>query len=67
MQILSGNSEWLKALCHFDTAEGLDQVMMDELVSKVTVYEDCRVDVEMNYADEKRQFEDVLSELSREA
>ena len=67
LQILSGNSEWLKALCRFDTAEGLDQVMMDELVSKVTVYEDCRVDVEMNYADEKRQFEDVLSELSREA
>lgn len=64
--ILSGNNEWIMAMHRIESAEGLDQAMADDLVKKVTAYEDHRIDVELNYGDEKRLYESILEELLQE-
>ena len=46
-----------------DTKE-LDQNMVDDLVKESRIYEDSRIDIELNYSDEKRLYEDILAELS---
>lgn len=66
-RVLTGNSEWIKALKRVEAVEQLDQRMVDDLISKVTVYRDYRVDVEFNYAYERRRYEAVLEELMMEA
>ena len=66
-QILSGNSKWLEALHKAENASELDQSLVDDLISKVLVYEDDRVEVELNYSEEKNAFEAVLTELLKEA
>ena len=64
--VLSGNNEWIMSMHRIESAEGLDQAMADDLVKKVTAYEDHRIDVELNYADEKRLYESILEELLQE-
>ena len=66
-QILSGNSKWLEALHRAEDASELDQSLVDDLVSRILVYEDDRVEIELNYTEEKNAFESVLAELLEEA
>ena len=66
-QILSGNSKWLEALHKAENASELDQSLVDDLISRVLVYEDDRVEIELNYSEEKNAFEAVLTELLKEA
>lgn len=66
-KILSGNSEWLEALHRVEDAKELDQNMVDDLVKEIRIYEDSRIDIELNYSDEKRLYEDILAELSEGA
>ena len=66
-QILSGNSKWLEALHRAADASELDQSLVDDLVSRILVYEDDRVEIELNYTEEKNTFESVLAELLEEA
>ena len=66
-QILSGNSKWLEALHRAENASELDQSLVDDLISRILVYEDERVEIELNYSDEKNAFEAVLAELTQEA
>lgn len=61
--VLSGNSKWLQALRCADGAEKVDQKMAAELIDRIRIFEECRIEVTFNYCEDKAVFENVVKAL----
>lgn len=61
--VFSRDNQWLRGIRMEDGADGLTDEMIGRLVDVVRVYEDRRVEVVLNYSDERRKLEAVLKEL----
>lgn len=64
--VFSGDNRWLRGIRLADGSEALTDEMIRTLVDVVKIYEDCRVEVVMNYADDRNRLEKVLTELEAE-
>lgn len=66
-RVLSDGGEWLAALRKVEQETAVNQDMVNEMVNKICVYEDGRVEVVLNYADEKKIYKQIVNELSKGA
>lgn len=61
--VFSRENRWLKGIRLADGSEWLTDEMISRLVDVVRIYEDCRVEVVLNYADDRQKLAEVLVEL----
>ena len=62
-EVLSLDNEWIKALHRVEHISEINMELVDCMVKLVKVYEDKRVEVELNYAEQKSVFEQIIAEL----
>jgi hypothetical protein len=62
-EVLTFDNEWLKAMHRFEDAKGIDAALVDSLVRAVKIYEDDRVEVELDYSKQKSAFEQIIAEM----
>ncbi len=63
--VLSLDNKWIAAMHRVESEEGLSESLVKDLIRKVCVYEDNRVEVELNYGEEKALMERILAELEK--
>ena len=63
--VLSDGGDWLTVMHSIEQETEVSQEMVNLLVDKICVYEERKVEVFLNFADEKRIFEQIIEELSR--
>lgn len=61
--VFSKDNRWLKEIHLADGCEELTDELISRLVDVVKVYEDCRVEVVLNYMDERQKLTEVLKGL----
>lgn len=64
--VFSKDNRWLKEIHLADGCEELTDELISRLVDVVKVYEDCRVEVVLNYMDERQKLTEALEELEAE-
>ena len=64
--IFSRDNKWLKEIHLADDAGELTDIMIGRLVDSIKIYEDCRVEVCLNYSDDRGRLEAVLAEMEAE-
>ena len=64
--VFSRDNKWLKGIHIADDAAELTDEMISRLVEVVKVYEDSRVEVVLNYADDREKLAELLKELEAE-
>lgn len=65
--ILSLSNEWLKAIHKAENVTEIDARLVKHLVSSVKIFEDNRVEVELNYGDQRNIFNSIIAEMAGEA
>ena len=61
--VFSRDNRWLRKIHMADDCEALTDDMIRELVDVVKIYEDCRVEVCLNYSSDRQQLETVIREM----
>ena len=64
--VFSRDNKWLKDIHTADDASKLTDEMISRLVDVVKIYEDSRVEVVLNYADDRQKLAELLKELEAE-
>ena len=64
--VFSADNKWLREVHMADGADSLTDEMISRLVGRIKIYEDCRVEVILNYSEDKSRLEKVLAELEAE-
>lgn len=64
--VFSADNKWLREVHMADGADSLTDEMISRLVGRIKIYEDCRVEVLLNYSEDKSRLEKVLAELEAE-
>lgn len=65
--ILSLSNEWLVAIHKAENVTDIDAGLVKQLVSSVKIFEDNRVEVELNYGDQRNIFNRIIAEMAGEA
>lgn len=65
--ILSLSNEWLVAIHKAENVTDIDAGLAKQLVSSVKIFEDNRVEVELNYGDQRNIFNRIIAEMAGEA
>lgn len=64
--VFSRDNKWLKGIHTADDASELTDEMISRLVDVVRIYEDSRVEVVLNYSDDRQKLAELLKELEAE-
>ena len=64
--VFSRDNKWLKGIHTADDASELTDEMISRLVDVVKIYEDSRVEVVLNYSDDRQKLAELLKELEAE-
>lgn len=64
--VFSRDNKWLKGVHIAEDAAALTDEMIGRLVEVVKIYEDCRVEVVLNYTDDREKLAGLLKELEAE-
>ena len=65
--ILSLSNEWLEAIHNAENITEIDAVLVKHLVSSVKIFENNRVEVELNFGDQRNIFNRIIAEMAGEA
>ncbi|MGN8631488.1 recombinase family protein [Blautia sp. HCP3S3_G3] len=65
--ILSLSNEWLVAIHEAENVTEIDAGLVKHLVSSVKIFEDNRVEVELNFRDQRNIFNRIIAEMAGEA
>lgn len=65
--ILSLSNEWLEAIHKAENITEIDVGLVKHLVSSVKIFEDNRVEVELNFGDQRNIFNRIIAEMAGEA
>lgn len=65
--ILSLSNEWLEAIHKAENITEIDAGLVKHLVSSVKIFEDNRVEVELNFGDQRNIFNRIIAEMAGEA
>ena len=65
--ILSLSNEWLEAIHKAENMTEVDAGLVKHLVSSVKIFEDNRVEVELNFGDQRNIFNRIIAEMAGEA
>lgn len=65
--ILSLSNEWLEAIHNAENITEIDAGLVKHLVSSVKIFEDSRVEVELNFRDQRNIFNRIIAEMVGEA
>ena len=65
--ILSLSNEWLEAIHKAENITEIDAGLVKHLVSSVKIFEDNRVEVELNFGDQRNIFNRIITEMAGEA
>lgn len=65
--ILSLSNEWLVAIHEAENVTEIDAGLVKHLVSSVKIFEDNRVEVELNFRDQRNIFNRIIVEMAGEA
>ena len=65
--ILSLSNEWLVAIHKAENVTEIDAGLVKHLVSSVKIFEDNRVEVELNFGDQRNIFNRIIAEMAGEA
>ena len=65
--ILSLSNEWLVAIHKAENVTEIDAGLVNHLVSSVKIFEDNRVEVELNFGDQRNIFNRIIAEMAGEA
>lgn len=63
--VLLMESDWIKALRSAEAVDELNEKLVKSLIRRVLVYEDKRVEVELNYGEQRTVFEQIVQEFQR--
>ena len=64
--ILSLSNEWLVAIHEAENVTEIDVGLVKHLVSAVKIFEDNRVEVELNFGDQRNIFNRIIAEMAGE-
>lgn len=65
--VLSLSNEWLSAIHQAENVTEIDSDLVKHLVSSVKVFEDNRVEVELNFGGQRNIFNRIITEMAGEA
>ena len=65
--ILSLSNEWLVAIHKAENVTEIDAGLVKHLVSSVKIFDDNRVEVELNFGDQRNIFNRIIAEMAGEA
>lgn len=65
--ILSLSNEWLVAIHKAENVTEIDAGLVKHLVSSVKIFDDNRVEVELNFGDQRNIFNRIIAEMADEA
>ena len=65
--VLTFDNEWLKAMYEAGNHTEIDAELVKHLVSSIKVYEGNRIDVELNYGEQRTLFNQIVAEMAGEA
>ena len=65
--ILSLSNEWLEAIHKAENVTEIDAGLVKHLVSSVKIFENNRVEVELNFRDQRNIFNRIIAEMAGEA
>ncbi len=65
--ILSLSNEWLEAIHNAENITEIDAALVKHLVSSVKIFENNRVEVELNFGDQRNIFNRIIAEMAGEA
>lgn len=65
--VLSLSNEWLSAIHQAENVTEIDSDLVKHLVSSVKIFEDNRVEVELNFGDQRNIFNRIIAEMAGEA
>lgn len=65
--IMSLSNEWLEAIHKAENITEIDAGLVKHLVSSVKIFEDNRVEVELNFGDQRNIFNRIIAEMAGEA
>ena len=65
--ILSLSNEWLEAIHNAENITEIDAGLVKHLVSSVKIFDDNRVEVELNFGDQRNIFNRIIAEMAGEA
>ena len=65
--ILSLSNEWLEAIHKAENVTEIDAGLVKHLVSSVKIFDDNRVEVELNFGDQRNIFNRIIAEMAGEA
>ena len=65
--ILSLSNEWLVAIHKAENVTEIDAGLVKHLVSSVKIFENNRVEVELNFRDKRNIFNRIIAEMAGEA
>ena len=64
---MSLSNEWLVAIHKAENVTEIDAGLVKHLVSSVKIFEDNRVEVELNFVDQRNIFNRIIAEMAGEA
>lgn len=62
--VLALDNEWLKAMHEAENYTEVNARLVEHLVSSVKVYEDDRIEVELNYGEQRSVFNRIITEMA---
>ena len=62
--VLSLSNEWLYAIHQAENITEIDSDLVKHLISSVKVFEDNRVEVELNFAEQRNIFNLIIAEMA---
>lgn len=62
--VLSLSNEWLSAIHQAENITEIDSDLVKHLVSSVKIFEDNRVEVELNFGDQRNIFNRIIAEMA---
>lgn len=65
--VLTFDNEWLKVMYEAGNHTEIDAELVKHLVSSIKVYEGNRIDVELNYGEQRTLFNQIVAEMAGEA
>lgn len=65
--VLSFDNKWLAAMHEAENAAEMNETLVKSLINKVMVFEDNRVEVELNFSEDKDIFQNIVTEMAGDA
>lgn len=62
--VLSFDNKWLAAMHKTENASEMNESLVKSLISKVMIFEDSRIEVELNFAEDRDVFQNIVTEMA---